>query len=150
MRHLISRTLLGCVAIALAALPFAMATALWHPARPLPSSSGALEGEVFLEDLLREPIPIRWVDARSLQAFEAGHVPGAFHLSPANWNEAAGPFFLSVEPGDRIVIYCADSNCGSSHEVARRLQSELGLENVAVLQGGWSAVQSFGPEKIAP
>lgn len=140
------RVLLGMLVILLGALPPAIASALWHPARPVASETDALGQTAFLRDLLEDPAPIRWVDARDQEAFNAAHVPGAFHLSPGNWNEASGPFFLTLQPGDRVVIYCGDSNCGASREVANRLRNELGVANVTVLSGGWEAIENFGLE----
>jgi rhodanese-related sulfurtransferase len=42
-------------------------------------------------------------------------------------------------PENRTVVYCSSQSCAASHEVARRLREEAGLDNVYVLHGGWEA-----------
>jgi rhodanese-related sulfurtransferase len=40
-------------------------------------------------------------------------------------------------PDKRTVVYCSTQACHASHEVAKRLREEAGLQNVYVLHGGW-------------
>lgn len=78
-----------------------------------------------------------WVDARTEHDFERDHIPGAISLNEDHWNELL-PQLLGVwSPEKRIVVYCSSQSCNVSHEVAQRLRSETGLQNVFILEGGW-------------
>lgn len=80
-----------------------------------------------------------WVDARPEDEFNREHVPGAILLNEDRWNELL-PQMLQVWSPDRpVIVYCSSQGCGASREVARRLRTEAGLNNVVVLQGGWEA-----------
>jgi len=142
-----NQTLLSCLLLCGVAVLPTVGTALLHPKRPIAVEEQPESGDVFLEDVLAWGAPVRWIDAREEEAFEQGHLKDAYHLSPANWNTQSGEFFLSLNGGERIVIYCADSSCGSSRQIANRLRNELGIQDVYVLQGGWSAIEG-NPENL--
>jgi rhodanese-related sulfurtransferase len=81
-----------------------------------------------------------WVDARTEAEFAAGHWPGAVLLNEDAWNELVEGFLERWEPGKKVAVYCSDSGCRRSEEVARRLRQEVGLEEVWSIRGGWEAM----------
>jgi len=142
MKRIWLEAISGLAILALVAALPAAATAMFHPNRPVVASASSADEEVFLDEILVWDIPIRWVDARSRGEYEKSRVAGAYHLSPDNWNDRSAAFYTSLEPGDRVVIYCGDSDCGASREIANRLKNELGLQDVHVLQSGWAAIEA--------
>ena len=103
------------------------------------------EGEISLADARRFTIDgvALWIDTRPAAEYTREHVPAA-HNIPADesgaletklfeWTRAG-----TLKPDTVLIIYCATSGCGTSHDLRRRL---LGLNpalRVHVLAGGWS------------
>ena len=78
-----------------------------------------------------------FMDARSKQEYDAGHIQGAISLP---WHEVEQRFMEVVEriPPDRlIIIYCDGETCALSKDLALFLK-EMGYEKVRVLVNGWS------------
>lgn len=81
---------------------------------------------------------VLWIDARSAEAYEAGHQPGALRLPPGEWNELLPDLFEQIAASERpIVVYCDGEKCGKSKDVAERLR-EIGVPEVYHLRGGWA------------
>ena len=78
-----------------------------------------------------------FVDARSAEAFNGGHIPGAvrlsYHYSTSELHRVLEPYPADTD----IIVYCANATCMSSYDVARRLAREFTYANVRVLSGGW-------------
>ena len=83
--------------------------------------------------------PVLWIDARNADAFAQGHVPGAIRLTSEEWESLLLPVMEAWTPGQVVIVYCDQETCNASTAVAARLQSELGIETVYVLKGGWAA-----------
>ena len=96
------------------------------------------------------PARVLWVDAREPSAFAAGHIPGAIALGETAWEEGLAGFVERWEPDVLVLVYCDGAECEASRRVARRLQSELGVDNVAVLHDGWGAWQRAGRPEARP
>ena len=111
-----------------------------HPKAPS-FSAGDLELELEQIDDLG---PVFWVDARSDEYFERGHLDGAISLNLERWEELLLGFLDSWPPDMSVVIYCSSQACLRSHEVAERLQDELGVEEIYVLKGGWERLLEAG------
>ena len=119
-------------------------TLAFHPKAPDYAHGRLSDGAILLA---RIPVPedVLWVDARTADEFAAGHIPGALLLSEDDW-EAGLLGLLDVWTPDRdIVVYCSSESCHSSQAVATRLRSELGVENVFHLEGGWEAWKEAHP-----
>ena len=85
-----------------------------------------------------------FVDARSAFDYEAGHIPGALHLS-SHASAARLREVLASYPADsRVIAYCSGSGCQSSSTLAKRLVEESVRDEVYVLTGGWPAWQAAG------
>ena len=96
----------------------------------------AEEGEILLNDAL-ETSNINWIDARSSDAFAIDHIPGALLLNEDHWDEQFEQFIQVWDGASMLVVYCDSRTCAASKGVAERLKSDLGLDEVLVLKGGW-------------
>lgn len=88
--------------------------------------------------------PALWLDARSEDAYLAGHLPGAVLLNETRWDELFGAFLLEhYEPGVAYVVYCDGEGCEASQQVAERLKEALETMETGVavhfLEGGMTA-----------
>lgn len=122
---------------ALAIVP-AVLTAWLHPQRPAWAQLRHPVQELPLAEIRQRFPDALWVDARTAAAHAQGHVPDSVLLNEDAWDEQLGAFVEAWRPGQGIVVYCDSANCGASRSVAERLRRELGVDNVVVLQGGWS------------
>jgi len=128
------------IIILLAALPAAVSGYLqleWHGAQQpelQPDEVRAGTARMWGSHVL-------WVDARSHERYDAGHVNGAILLNEDHWEELVPAFLDAWDPEKTIVVYCDGGKCDASRAVATRLRDELKLESVYVLQGGWTAWQ---------
>ncbi len=89
------------------------------------------------------------VDARSADAFSAGHIPGAVSL-PFVDLAARIPQFTSAYPrATPIVVYCADTECPVSAAEGSELRQQYGYQNVREMPGGYVAwrLAEEGPRK---
>ena len=119
-----------------------------HPqARGLFSGSQAavpqVEGEISLAEakLLGSQGKAFWVDVRPAAEFAAEHVPGAENI-PADleggletklfeWTRSG-----ALTPSTTMIIYCASSGCGTSHQLRTQLLAMKPEFKVSVLAGG--------------
>lgn len=111
-----------------------------HPKAP---SFHVDELELELEEVLQFE-EIFWVDARADEDFEANHLGGALSLNEERWEEQIVDFLDAWNPDAATIVYCSSQACLRSHEVAKRLQAELGAENIFVLKGGWEKLTEAG------
>src|SRR6266704_775263 len=100
----------------LAAIPALLACWL-HPKQPAWSWHQPGATEVTLGEVTRWPPPILWVDARSAEAYQKQHVPGAIPLNEDAW-ESLFPGFIEVwRPGAKVIVYCDSQACDASQAV---------------------------------
>jgi rhodanese-related sulfurtransferase len=111
-------------------------TAAFHPRRPPWSQETLAPGEETLSTVLAWRENALWVDARSVEEYEAEHVPGALLLNLESWDELFPKFLDQWGPGKRVVVYCSATTCELSRDVAERLRKS-GISPVFVLKGGW-------------
>lgn len=77
-----------------------------------------------------------FADARSLKAYQTGHIMGAIHLDPNMFDDWSADFFSQVSPDQTIITYCEGVRCSLSVELADQL-SMMGYEKVYYLKDGW-------------
>jgi rhodanese-related sulfurtransferase len=78
------------------------------------------------------------VDARTHEAFAAGHIPGAVSL-PANFTaEEIADFQQNYPKTTPIVVYCASVQCPLSRRLAARLSQQHGYVEVRDMPGGYA------------
>ena len=75
------------------------------------------------------------MDALSPMSYAASHLPGAINIPPPSVDELAERRIPNLDT--EVVVYCANPDCASSVEVAKRL-IELGYQNVRHYAGGKS------------
>ena len=75
------------------------------------------------------------VDARSAEAYQKGHIPGAIHIPHA---KLTAERLEKYAAGTLFVVYCAGPHCNASTRAAIRL-SELGRPVKEMVDGvtGW-------------
>ena len=96
---------------------------------------------VRLEDARRafEDRNAVFIDARSMQAYRAGHIPGAIQMTNSDV-ATRGEDLLKDYPRDlRIITYCSGGRCQSSMRLASLLKEKMGFNNVGAFYEGWSA-----------
>jgi len=76
-----------------------------------------------------------FLDARSLEVYEFGHIPGARLFT---WNNPETPVEIpeTIDKQQLIITYCSDETCDKSIELAYFL-FENGFQNVRILYEGW-------------
>jgi len=124
--------------ILLVALIPASLTAAFHPRRPPWSQETLAPGEEMLSTVLAWRENVLWVDARSMEEYEAEHIPGALLLNLENWDQLFPKFLDQWVPDERVVVYCSAATCELSRDVAERLRKNS-VSPVFVLKGGWEA-----------
>jgi rhodanese-related sulfurtransferase len=149
--------ILFCLALPPALVSGAIQLRWQHP-RSAPASenagapaSGALEWkreDPLAPDEVRTATARSWgkdviyVDARSKERFDAGHIDGAVLLNHESW-EALVPKFLDAwDPDKKVVVYCDGEGCDAARSVAERMRRDLQVPNIYVLKGGWPEWQS--------
>ncbi len=85
-----------------------------------------------------------FIDARPVEEYEAGHVPGAFNVPPSKISGISALLDF-MGPGDRIVVYCEGGSCDASHLVAIRLE-DLGITTVHIDADGYPGWTAAGHE----
>lgn len=102
-------------------------------------------GEISLADARRMTAEgnALWIDTRPAAEFAREHVPAAQNI-PADESGALETKLFewtrteTLKPETNIIIYCATSGCGTSHQLRKRLLDLNPTLRVHVLVGGWS------------
>ena len=84
-----------------------------------------------------------FVDARSVEQYKAGHIPGACSLPLYQMDDYLTPFLNVVQPDAAVIVYCSGIACQDSHLLAKEL-ADMGYGNVSVFAGGIAAWRGKG------
>ena len=84
-----------------------------------------------------------FVDARSPEDYEAGHIPGAVSLPVGQSEERLAAFLERYPPEASIITYCSGRTCQDSHHLAEFLL-EFGYDNVTVFIDGFPGWEAEG------
>ena len=84
-----------------------------------------------------------FADARPLDAFNAGHIKGALHLDPSEFDQWSEQLFSQASSEVTIIAYCEGVKCQLSRELAEKL-TWLGYEKVYSLKDGWGLWKKHG------
>lgn len=84
-----------------------------------------------------------FVDARSADAFNDGHIPGAYSLPIGSFEDGIEQFYETFPFSTRIITYCTGRECQDSHELAQLLM-EIGYSDVSVFIDGYPAWEETG------
>lgn len=77
-----------------------------------------------------------FADARPLEAFESGHIKGALHLDPSEFDQWSDRVFAYASTESTLIIYGEGPQNLSSRELAENLKW-MGFENICYLKDGW-------------
>ncbi len=78
-----------------------------------------------------------FADARSETAYRSGHIEGAMHLDPREFDQWSEQVISRIDADALIIAYCDGERCTLSMELAEKL-TWLGYEHVKHLEDGWS------------
>lgn len=78
-----------------------------------------------------------FLDARSREEFEKGHIKDALNLPWYHVEENFMDVVQQIPPGVTLITYCDGEACHLSHELAKFLKS-AGFQDVRVLLNGWT------------
>ncbi len=116
---------------------FAIASWKFHPDMISFKDGKVLEGEITINEALKNSDSIIWVDARNREKFDEGHITNAKLLNEDDWDNLLFDFMQIFDPDKKIVVYCDSGGCHASKNVAQRLRNELQIDNIYTLKGGW-------------
>jgi len=95
---------------------------------------------------LDEPEVI-FLDARSPEAFAAGHVKGALNLPPGSFHDMHASLLQEqLRAAELLICYCDSTTCGQAEHLCELL-SAAGYSNVAVMPEGWEGWDQAGYPK---
>jgi rhodanese-related sulfurtransferase len=77
---------------------------------------------------------ILFIDARLSEPYSNGHIQGA--IPSNNYDNLLDELFFNHSLDDPVVIYCDNSDCGLSEDLAVQLEMD-GFSNLYVFKGGW-------------
>jgi len=88
-----------------------------------------------------------WVilDARPVDDFEAGHIPGALSMPAKAPGERFAELQVLLVPAQPAMVYCSGSACDQGLRLGEFLQAQ-GLEEVALFEGGMEVWDEAGLE----
>ena len=85
------------------------------------------------------------VDLREAQELEGGRIPGSVHIPRGMLEFRADPSSTyhqaPLDPGARVIVHCAS---GGRSALAAATLKDMGYDNVAHLDGGFSAWKDAG------
>ncbi len=84
-----------------------------------------------------------FLDTRSSELFEQGHIAGARNLPWESFDRMFGEIMSDTAPERDIIAYCDGESCNLSHELAITLKA-LGFSKVKVLVNGWTVWREAG------
>jgi rhodanese-related sulfurtransferase len=84
-----------------------------------------------------------FLDARSTEDYQSGHIPGAISLPVGQFDEQIESFLNQYPPDQPIVSYCSGRTCEDSHHLAQLLL-DVGFSEVRVFINGFSGWEAAG------
>ena len=114
-------------------------------ASPAGDSAGQRQeiDRVALAKYLFDKDEVLFVDARSQNDYDNGHIPGAVSLPVGQFEERIDSFLNRYPPEQAIVTYCSGRTCEDSHDLAQFL-SDVGFTNVRIFIDGFPGWEAEG------
>ena len=100
-------------------------------------------GDVSLAKQLYDSQKFLFVDARSLDDYDEGHIKGAVSLPVGQFDEKIEAFLEQYPPEKAIVTYCSGRTCEDSHRLAQLLLA-FGYTEINVFIDGFPGWQAEG------
>lgn len=90
-----------------------------------------------------------FIDSRTLEQFNQGHILGAYHLSTVELEAGQATEILSLlTPDTHYVLYCDGGECEASENLAQRLEDAFPLYHI--MKDGFPAWQAAGYDIEVP
>ena len=86
---------------------------------------------------------VLFVDARSQNDYENGHIPGAISFPVGQFEKRIGSFLNRYPLEQPIVTYCSGRTCEDSHDLAQFL-SDVGFTDVRIFIDGFPGWEAEG------
>ena len=123
----------------------------WDTARGVISAKAkndVVAGKLEIEDVTRakqifDNGNVLFVDARTRDNYDDGHLPGAVSLPVRQFDELIDTFIDQHAIEQPIVIYCSGRTCEDSHNLAQLLM-DFGYVDVKVFIDGFPGWQAEG------
>lgn len=123
----------------------------WDTTKGIITANAAGEDDYLIAEIDRVPDAAKifynddtlFVDARSKEDYESGHIPGAISLPVGQFDEQIESFLNRYPPDQPIVTYCSGRTCEDSHHLARLL-SDVGFSEVRIFIDGFPGWQAEG------
>ena len=93
-------------------------------------------GDVTMARKLYDSGKFVFVDARSRDDYEEGHIKGEVSLPVGEFDEKIDVFLEEYSPEKAIITYCSGRTCEDSHRLAQLLL-EFGYEKINVFIDGY-------------
>jgi rhodanese-related sulfurtransferase len=106
-------------------------------AKPVPVAGAVSFTEAdadFVKQLSVDPGTVL-IDARLVELFDRGHIPGAVSLPLSRFDDAFAALLGQLQTASLLVVYCSGPNCHDSYELALRLR-EKGFNDLLLYRGG--------------
>ncbi len=84
-----------------------------------------------------------FLDARSPEDYQAGHIASALNLPVMTFNEHFGRVAPLLHPSSKIVVYCDGTECELSHRLQQQL-AQMSFTNTHILFNGWTVWKDAG------
>lgn len=84
-----------------------------------------------------------FVDARSAEDYQEGHIRGAVSLPVGQVDAKLAEFLQQYPPETAIITYCSGRTCQDSHHLAEVLM-EMGYDNINVFIDGFPGWETEG------
>jgi rhodanese-related sulfurtransferase len=123
----------------------------WSPQAQLTTDSGDSLMVPFEEaEMLFQAKAAVFLDARSGDFYQEGHIRGALHLPPEELDQRIAEVLTVLPRETTLIAYCDGETCNLSKDLAFALM-ERGYVNVRVLVNGWTLWQERGlPVEAGP
>ena len=99
--------------------------------------------DVILAKQIFDSGNVLFIDARTREDYDDGHIPGAVSLPVGQFDEHIDAFLDQHEIDQSIVTYCSGRTCGDSHNLAQLL-IDFGYSDVKVFIDGFPGWEAEG------
>ena len=80
-----------------------------------------------------------FVDARSKEAYDEGHIKGAVRCDPYQVHENLDCVLDQAQAAEKVIVYCNGDNCEDSVFMCRELRAaDVPCEAIFIYPGGWT------------
>ena len=100
-------------------------------------------GDVALAKKVHDSKKFVFVDARSRDDYDQGHIKGAVSLPVGQFDEKIEVFLEQYSPEKAIITYCSGRTCEDSHKLAQLLL-EFGYTEINVFIDGFPGWEAEG------